>query len=120
MEKGLIQQLVEIGGVDMEATLDRFIGNANLYEKFLVKFPEDHSFENLGKAIAGGNIEDAFMHAHALKGIAGNLGFQHLFDLMSPWAENLKKGIWGDSNERYKELSRQYDAICHIIGTIKA
>ena len=114
-----MQQLVETGGVDMEATLDRFIGNASLYEKFLVKFPEDHSFENLGKAITSGNVQEAFMHAHTLKGIAGNLGFQHLFNLLNPWTENLRSGKMEDSERLYKELSRQYEAICRIIGTIK-
>ena len=44
-----IQKLKE-NGIDTDGTLKRFSGNAELYEKFLLKFKEDETFAGIKPA----------------------------------------------------------------------
>lgn len=61
-------------GGNYEDTVRRLY-NEKLVEKFLFKFEEDPSFENLKKALEEENLEAAFRAAHTLKGVAQNMGF---------------------------------------------
>ena len=59
-------------GGNYEDTVRRLY-NEKLVEKFLFKFEEDPSFENLKKALEEENLEAAFRAAHTLKGVAQNI-----------------------------------------------
>lgn len=61
-------------GMNVNSTVNRFMGNEALYLKFLNKFQTDQSVANIQKYIAEQNTEEAFKSAHTLKGVAANLG----------------------------------------------
>ena len=46
-----------------------------LIERFMLRFPNDVTFQALCEAIGKGNREEAFRAAHTLKGLCQNLGF---------------------------------------------
>ena len=69
-------------GGNYEDTVRRLY-NEKLVEKFLFKFEEDPSFENLKKALEEENLEAAFRAAHTLKGVAQNMGFDNLAESSS-------------------------------------
>lgn len=119
MENEFLQQLVKIGGVDINTTLDRFMDNERLYLKILLKFPSDQTFENLKKSIVSHKITDAFMYAHTLKGVAGNLGLQNLLDILIPLTEDLRKGKIDNIQNFMEILTLHYDNICHLIKQIE-
>ncbi|WP_106830304.1 Hpt domain-containing protein [Parabacteroides pacaensis] len=119
MENEFLQRLVQIGGVDITTTLDRFMDNEKLYLKILLKFPNDQTFKNLKKSIASNNIPDAFMYAHTMKGVAGNLGLQNLLDILTPLTEDLRGGKTNSIQSFMETLTLYYDNICHLIKQMK-
>lgn len=50
----------------------------SMVERFMFKFLEDDTMENLRSAVAERNIPDSFRAAHTLKGVAANLAFTEL------------------------------------------
>jgi histidine phosphotransfer protein HptB len=61
-------------GVALDTTLDRFMNNENLYEKFLIKFLEDENFTELKENLKEKKYEKAYTNAHTLKGVCAKFG----------------------------------------------
>lgn len=74
-----------IYGIDTDAGIRHTGGCQALYLRFLKRFPEDPSYSQLASALKDGCFEDAYIHAHTLKGLCAQLG---ITALMSP-AERL-------------------------------
>ena len=62
----------------------------SMIERFVFKFLDDSTMENLRKAIAQGDIAVSFREAHTLKGVAANLGFTRLMNSASQLTEALR------------------------------
>ena len=77
-----------IGG-DYENTLRRIPSEA-LVRKFVLKYPGDPSFNLLKDSLAAEDWETAFRAAHTLKGVAQNLGMEHLYQVSSALCEALR------------------------------
>lgn len=60
---------------DISGAMRRFGGDEKLYVTCLKKFLEDPTMERLNEAVGQMKWDDAFTAAHALKGLAGNMGF---------------------------------------------
>ena len=56
----------------------RRIPSEALVRKFVLKYPNDPSFGQLKDALAAQDWETAFRASHTLKGVAQNLGMEHL------------------------------------------
>lgn len=102
-------------GVDLDGALRRFSGSAQLYERFLLRFPGDETFSQLTAALEAGETKDAFVSAHTLKGVTANLGLESLFTLTSEIVEFLRSGELEEARKRYPQLKEKYDIICGII-----
>ena len=61
-----------------------------LIQRFVLKFPEDTSFEMLCAAMEKGDREEAFRAAHTLKGVCANLSFARLLASASELTEALR------------------------------
>ncbi len=120
MEKEKWLEFCQVSGIDWETTLNRFMDNESLYEKILCKFPDDPSFRNLKDALEAGNLSDAFIYAHTLKGLAGNLGLQRLFELLLPFTEELRSGNAQHSARYLLELETHCEALGEAIGKLGA
>jgi polar amino acid transport system substrate-binding protein len=68
--------LPTFSSIDLKKGLQQCGGNAQLYRGLLVRFSlRAHDLaESIEQAVADKDFEDALNHAHALKGVAGNLG----------------------------------------------
>lgn len=77
-------------GGNYEDTVRRLY-NEKLVEKFLFKFEEDPSFENLKKALEEEDLEAAFRAAHTLKGVAQNMGFDNLAEQVEEVCKDYNK-----------------------------
>lgn len=77
-------------GGNYEDTVRRLY-NEKLVEKFLFKFEEDPSFENLKKALEEEDLEAAFRAAHTLKGVAQNMGFDNLAEQVEKVCKDYNK-----------------------------
>ncbi len=63
-----------------------------IIEKFLLKFTADPSMSQLLDAANTNDRKQAFMAAHTLKGVSGNLGFTELQQCASDLTEHLRSG----------------------------
>lgn len=64
-------------GINMEDTLKRFMGNEELYGKFLEKFLHDDSYNQLKISLQEQDLGEAYKNAHS-KGVTANLGIDPL------------------------------------------
>ena len=96
-------------GVDLRQGLERLGNNKEFYESMLKKFCSDLNFAQLRSALKQGKAEDAFLHAHALKGIAGNLSVVRLYDALVPLVEELRKGEMKNAPELFETVETAYE-----------
>ncbi len=68
-----IEECYQLMGGDYGQVLSRLM-SPKLVSRFLAKFPEDKSYEDLESALAEGRVTDAFRAAHTLKGVCQSLG----------------------------------------------
>ena len=85
-------QLLAAHGVDYDEAIERFGGNTELYKRIAVKFGDDPHFAALSAALDHDNLEEAYHHAHALKGVAGNLSLGNLYHAACRVTEALRCG----------------------------
>ena len=88
MDPALAQRL----GISWEEGVHRCADNPALYEKFLGRFALDPSFARLEAAMAAENWPEAFLQAHTLKGVAGNLSLTRFYGQVSGLVELLREG----------------------------
>lgn len=88
----------EIGGdyADVSSRLP----SAKLINKFVAKFLEDPSFDQLCEQMKNGDRAEAFRAAHTLKGVCANLGFGHLLTSSGELTEVLR-----EENEQIPEAA---------------
>ncbi len=102
--------------VDAETLLNRFCGNEGLAKRFLLKFPEDKTFASLNAAVEENNTEAVLAGAHALKGIALNLGLDTLGNQASELVNYLRGGQNENVKRMYEALAAEYGRIIKIIN----
>lgn len=88
-----------------------------LIEKFLLKFLNDPTYQQLLDALATGNRQDTFRAIHTLKGVAANLGFTELQQTSSALTEQLRDGN-SDPDEQLLNAVKASYAL--VINTIKS
>lgn len=119
MEESFKRRLEE-NGVDVGETLKRFLGNEDMYAKFLRKFPGDPSYRNLGEQLRAGSFEEAFKSAHTLKGVAANLGLTPLHAASAELVEELRGKKCEDvdvakTDAQWRNLTEVYDRFVDLI-----
>jgi HPt (histidine-containing phosphotransfer) domain-containing protein len=92
------EALQEIG-VDISVILNRFSGNNGLMEKFVRKFPQDNTFNELKAAIAAKKYDDIETTAHTLKGVSGNLGFTELYTQSAALITAIREKRFADADK---------------------
>lgn len=88
----ICEELLAANGVDYREAIERFGGNAELYKRIAVKFGDDPHYAALSAALDRNDLEDAYHHAHALKGVAGNLSLGNLYRAACLVTEALRCG----------------------------
>ena len=78
-------------GGDYEDVIAR-LRSERLAQKYVLKFPEDKSFELLCTSLETGDVQEAFRAAHTIKGMCQTLGFTRLADSASAMTEALRAG----------------------------
>ena len=63
---------------DYDGVLRRFMNNEALLKKFIKKFVDDPSYQQVLKAYADRDYVELEISAHTLKGVGSNLGFDEL------------------------------------------
>lgn len=95
-------------GINYDTGVNRFCGNAEMFEKFLRKFLEDQTFAGLRTAISGNDADQAFQFAHTLKGVAGNLSLDSLLSALDPVVEALRISDIMKARELFPLVEAEY------------
>ena len=100
-------QLPKLEGVDVTSGLQRVAGNKRLYRDLLAQFASKQRSvsERIATALENGDRNQAERLAHSLKGAAGNLGINQIFDS----AGSLERAI-RESHGGIRELSKELTA----------
>lgn len=120
MDDNLKKQLEE-NGADVDTTLKRFMGNETIYLKFIKKFLDDKNFQAIKNGLEQNNYEAAFAGAHSLKGVAGNLGLNPVYEAASEMSELLRNaqndGVDAEKLQEVKtKLEKSYFSFHKIIA----
>ena len=110
------QDKYQAAGIDFARGLERFMGNTELYKKFLTKFLYDGSFAEFCVGIEMGDMSMAENAVHTLKGTAGNLSLTRLFSAADDMVHALREGKSGeDVTDLVQKVNKAYQAACDAI-----
>lgn len=116
-----LKDAMELAGVDYEMTLNRFSNNEDLLRRFVKKFPDDKTFQELQAAVDDKRYSDVERAAHTLKGIAANLGFQYLSDL-SAEVVNLVRADHCDKDNigiAFSRVGKEYEKVVACVNRLE-
>lgn len=102
-------------GIDYHGGIDRFGGNAALFEKFIFRYLDDKHYDQLVEALEAGDIEEGFRIAHTLKGVVGNLSFASYFSVLDPLTEALRVGDADTARMNMPEVTKAHDETVAIL-----
>jgi len=100
-------------GADVDAALERVVGDEELYKTCLHLFMDDPDFPALEAALKCRDYSTAFKAAHTLKGVAGNLGLTDIYSAAHSLVELLRSDVpeGADLSGPYQELLSARSAV---------
>ena len=100
---------------DLDGVRRRFGGDEAFYVSCLSAFLSDPTVQMLSEAIATRSWDDAFTAAHALKGLAGNMGFVPLAHATGELVLTIRAGRVSDVADAFREVLNYYNDIMCVI-----
>lgn len=104
--------------INYEENISRFAGNENIYIKFLKRFIEDSTYDNLKQAYSQKLYEDIEKNAHMLKGLAANLGINRIFSLSNDIVQSVRQKEFNKIDNLYNKLAKEYELTIQMIRNI--
>lgn len=102
-----LQECYAALGGDYEEVTGR-LRSARLVQKFVLKFLNDPSYDNLIRSMEEQAYDEAFRAAHTIKGVCQNLSFTTLYESSSRLSEALRSGYSPEAPALVEEVSRDY------------
>ena len=102
--------------VNIDETLERFVGNENLYLKCLGKFINDTNYQSLKASIESNDVTASFEAAHALKGVSANLGLSDLYREVAEITEVFRAQSMDYDKANLERIDLEYQK---VISTLK-
>ncbi len=100
---------------DIDGAMQRLSGNETLYVSCLKTFLEDTTINRLDEALQTESWDDAFTAAHAIKGLAGNMGFVPLFQSTAEVVVLIRTGKVKEIDEIFDKMLHCYNEIANAI-----
>lgn len=100
---------------DVAAALQRLSGDEDAYELCLAMFLKDQSIADFDRALENGAWDDAFTAVHALKGVAGNMGFVPLYHAAAETVILIRSGRTGELEPSCRRLRQCHKDISDVI-----
>lgn len=107
---------LEDGGINVEAALNRFMGNEKMLEKYLGRFLNEKSYAALAAAVAAGDQAGAAVAVHTLKSVCGSIGCEHMQQMAISQEASMRAGNWDEVVEKMKEIELEYGKICQALS----
>lgn len=110
---------LECLGINIEQVLNRFCNNEALLRRFICKFPQEKTYQSFKDAFLSADLKLAEQHAHTLKGIAANLGFEALCEKCSVMVAELR-GARSCLDNKFEAINKEYARITDRISEFMA
>ena len=102
-------------GIQVESVLERVMGNEDLLERLLKKFPDEPHYSALCAALELGDAEQAVSAAHTLKGVCGNLSMAELYGLFTRQVDALRAGDLPLARSLMEQIASAYARVTAAI-----
>ncbi|MCM1136176.1 MAG: Hpt domain-containing protein [Clostridium sp.] len=109
------QKLLE-AGIDFDGLSARIPLKEDFILRLLGKFPKEQCYGGLINAMEAKDYEEAFKHAHNLKGVSGNLEMSRLTKAASELTEKLRAKKYDDLAGDYETLKDEYQQVLTVIN----
>ena len=113
-----VKECYELIGADYEDVLNRMMKKEELVRKFVKKFLDDKSYEQLCNSMEEKNAEEAFRAAHTLKGVAQNLSFTGLYQPASVLTEKLRIGEMDGTMDLLHKVAEEYKKTISFVNQV--
>lgn len=113
-----LKQACESLKVDYNNMMEKFAGMEAIYIKFLNKFLEDNTYNELENSWAIIDYEGIEKNAHTLKGVSGNLGLDTLFNVSNEIVQRVRRQEYEEIETLHQELKEEYEKTIEIIKQI--
>lgn len=104
-------------GIDANQGIWRFSGNKEEYERCLNTFPNDDHFNQMLDAIDAKDVKKAFSAAHAIKGMAGNLSMNDLYESIVPLVEVFRSDTFEGMEPQLTQVKENYQRVMDALST---
>lgn len=104
-------------GIDANQGIWRFSGNKEEYERCLNSFRADTHFEQMLSAIEAQDVKSAFSAAHAIKGMAGNLSMNALYESIIPLLEVFRADTFDGMEPHLTQVKADYQRVMDALRT---
>lgn len=101
-------------GADIGDGLSRCMNNEAFYLKLVGMVVNDKNIYGLKEALDAGNLDKAFEHAHALKGVASNLALTPIVKPVAEMTELLRARKDMDYTELYSKAAAAFEELRSI------
>ena len=110
-----ILRALEDWGCDVSGSIERFMGDTELYMTCLKTVVDDQAYTKLGEALSEKKKKEAFEYAHTLKGVLANMGLTPIYAITAQIVEPLRNGSVENLEPVYKELITANEKLKEII-----
>lgn len=113
-----LNELYNAIGADYDEAMKRLVSE-RLISKYIVKFPEDGSYNELMECWKNGEDTDRlFRAAHTLKGVCLNLALVDLFEIVNVITDHFREGTGkqvDNIDEYFDKMEAQYNMMIELI-----
>lgn len=113
-----LKEFYESIGSDYNTALLRMGSSEKMLDKFVRKFPNDKTAEQLFSSLQNEDYELAFRMAHTLKGLSANLGLDRLHKASSELTEALRNKVADNANELAKTVRSEYETAVSALNQL--
>ena len=106
--------------LDFNQGLARVRNNKTLYKRMLQMFLASKEIAAFDEELKAGDYAKAGDTAHAIKGVAGNLGFTRLFDISTQLMTELRTGLYNEPlvQEYYAVLEKTTELVTAFMAEL--
>lgn len=104
---------------DPQTVLRRFSDDKELMDMFILKFPKEKSLLAFRESCKTKNWGDIEVDIHTLKGIAGNLGIETVFNSSAELVKSIRAGTEDESIALIPKVLKDIDEVCAIIAQVE-
>jgi len=109
---------IALTGVDVESALARLNGKQDLFVRLLRGFVQEHetAAATIADAIRRDDVDAALRMAHNLKGVAGTLSVNGVYEAARELEVGLRQGQRETLDARVERLSRALEEVCRSVA----